>query len=77
MWISPAHYKSGDRGIYHKFNSASKLLQIKRVNEVILNHLDQVTSYDLVEFNPLRDKDRKTEQIAVNILGIIIVLLKI
>ncbi len=40
-----------------------------KINEVILNHLDQVTSYDLVEFNPLRDKDRKTEQIAVNILA--------
>jgi len=29
------HKKRGDRGIYHKFNSASILLQIKRVNEVI------------------------------------------
>ncbi len=35
----------------------------------ILEHFDQVTAFDLVEFNPLRDVNRKTEQIAINILA--------
>ena len=43
-----------------------------KINETIINHIDQVTSYDLVEFNPLRDEDRKTEQIAINLLAQII-----
>ena len=37
--------------------------------DTIIEHFDQVSSYDLVEFNPLRDIGRKTEQIAVNILA--------
>lgn len=40
-----------------------------QINEFIMKHLDQVVSYDLVEFNPLRDEDRKTEQIAINLLA--------
>ena len=43
-----------------------------KINEKIMKHLDQVVSYDLVEFNPLRDQDRKTEQIAINLLAQII-----
>ncbi len=43
-----------------------------KINELIMKHLDQVVSYDLVEFNPLRDENRKTEQIAVNLLAQII-----
>lgn len=43
-----------------------------KINEVIMKHLDQVVSYDLVEFNPLRDENRKTEQIAINLLAQII-----
>lgn len=43
-----------------------------KINELIMKHLDQVVSYDLVEFNPLRDQDRKTEQIAINLLAQII-----
>ena len=43
-----------------------------KINEIILKHLDQITSYDLVEFNPLRDVNRKTEQIAINLLAQII-----
>lgn len=43
-----------------------------KINETIIKHIDQVTSYDLVEFNPLRDEDRKTEQIAINLLAQII-----
>lgn len=34
--------------------------------------MKDITSYDLVEFNPLRDENRKTEQIALNILAQII-----
>ena len=37
-----------------------------------MKHLDKVVSYDLVEFNPLRDQNRKTEQIALNLLAQII-----
>lgn len=40
-----------------------------KINEFILKKLDKISSYDLVEFNPLRDVNRKTEQIAVNILA--------
>ena len=43
-----------------------------KINEIIIKHLDQITSYDLVEFNPLRDVNRKTEQIAINLLAQII-----
>lgn len=43
-----------------------------KINEEIMKHLDQVVSYDLVEFNPLRDIGRKTEQIAINLLAQII-----
>ena len=31
--------------------------------------MEKITSFDLVEFNPTRDVERKTEQIAVNILA--------
>ena len=34
--------------------------------------MKDIVSFDLVEFNPLRDVDRKTEQIALNILAQII-----
>lgn len=37
--------------------------------DTIIENFDKVTSYDLVEFNPLRDQNRKTEQIALNILA--------
>lgn len=40
-----------------------------QISEYIVKHIKQVTSFDLVEFNPLRDVERKTEQIAVNILA--------
>lgn len=43
-----------------------------KINEYILKNINQVLSYDLVEFNPLRDIDRKTEQIALNLLAQII-----
>lgn len=37
--------------------------------DYIIEHFDKVTSYDIVEFNPLRDEARKTEQIALNMLA--------
>lgn len=42
---------------------------VTSINEIITDHIDEVCSYDLVAFNPLRDEERKTEQIAVNILA--------
>lgn len=42
------------------------------LNKEIMNHIDEIVSYDLVEFNPLRDENRKTEQLAVNLLSQII-----
>ena len=46
--------------------------QALKINEIISEHIEQIVSYDLVEFNPLRDIDRTTEQIAVNLLAQII-----
>ncbi len=39
------------------------------INQYIIKNMKDVLSFDLVEFNPLRDIDRKTEQIALNILA--------
>lgn len=38
----------------------------------VLNHVNDITSFDIVEFNPLRDINRKTEQIAVNTVARVI-----
>ena len=38
----------------------------------ILEQFEHIIAFDLVEFNPLRDTGRKTEQIAVNILAKVI-----
>lgn len=43
-----------------------------QINEYIIAHMKDVLSYDIVEFNPLRDVNRKTEQIALNLLAQII-----
>lgn len=40
-----------------------------KINELILKHINEIVSYDLVEFNPLRDQNRRTEQIALNLLA--------
>lgn len=40
-----------------------------QILDEVLNHIDMVSSMDIVELNPLRDVDRKTEQIALNILA--------
>lgn len=45
---------------------------ISTINQKLKEHIDEIISYDLVGFNPLRDVERKTEQIAVNILAQII-----
>ena len=42
--------------------------QAMGINEYLIKHMNEIVSFDLVEFNPLRDQDRKTEQIALNIL---------
>jgi arginase len=46
--------------------------EVMNINKLIIAHMKDITSYDLVEFNPLRDENRKTEQIALNILAQII-----
>ena len=43
-----------------------------KINEYLVKHMNDILSFDLVEFNPLRDQDRKTEHIALNILTQII-----
>ena len=43
-----------------------------KINEYLVKHMKDIISFDLVEFNPLRDIERKTEQIALNILAQII-----
>ncbi len=43
-----------------------------KINAYLIKHIEDIVSFDLVEFNPLRDEERKTEQIAVNILAQII-----
>lgn len=40
--------------------------------EEVLKHYNEISSMDVVEFNPLRDENRKTEQIALNIVARII-----
>lgn len=43
--------------------------QAMEICDSIIENFDKVSSFDLVELNPLRDQNRKTEQIAVNILA--------
>lgn len=44
-------------------------IEAMEILKEILNHIEQISSMDIVELNPLRDIDRKTEQIALNILA--------
>ena len=46
--------------------------EVMTINKVIIKHIDDIVSYDIVEFNPLRDASRKTEQIAINLIAQII-----
>lgn len=43
--------------------------QAMEICDTIIENFDKVSSFDLVELNPLRDVNRKTEQIALNILA--------
>ena len=43
-----------------------------KITKYLSKNIKDITSFDLVEFNPLRDENRKTEQIAVNVLAEII-----
>ena len=56
-------------GIMYAFDKEEEAMKI---NECIINHMKEVVSFDLVEFNPLRDQERKTEQIAINLVAQII-----
>ena len=38
----------------------------------IIQNKEKIKSFDLVEFNPLKDKDKITEKIATNILNTLI-----
>ena len=40
-----------------------------KIHETIAQNIEAVVAYDLVEYNPLKDENRKTEQIAVNLLA--------
>jgi arginase len=40
-----------------------------KIHETIAQNIEDVIAYDLVEYNPLKDENRKTEQIAVNLLA--------
>lgn len=40
-----------------------------KILDLVLDHLDNICCFDLVELNPLQDNKRKTEQIALNILA--------
>ena len=43
-----------------------------KIHDAIVDNIEDVVGYDLVEFNPLKDENRKTEQIAVNLLAKVI-----
>lgn len=47
-------------------------MQAKQMVEAFLKHEDSIKSIDVVEFNPLRDIDKKTERIALDIINKII-----
>lgn len=38
------------------------------ITDEVLKYKDKIKSWDLVEFNPLKDEDKKTEKIAISIL---------
>ena len=42
------------------------------LNQEILKHIEDIMAYDLIDFNSLRDENRKTEQIALNLLAQVI-----
>ena len=42
---------------------------VTTIHEFLVDHIDLIVGYDIVDFNPLRDEDRKTEQIAINCIA--------
>ena len=40
-----------------------------KIHDFFAEKIDDIVAYDLVEYNPLKDENRKTEQIAVNLLA--------
>lgn len=54
-----------------KFNGISEEEAMNIIN-IIRRKIKDIISFSLVEYNPLRDETRKTEQIAINILARII-----
>ena len=54
-----------------RFNGISEDEAMNIIN-IIRKNIKDIVSFDIVEYNPLRDESRKTEQIAVNILAQII-----
>ena len=42
---------------------------VTTIHEYLVKHIDLIVGYDIVDFNPLRDEDRKTEQIAINCIA--------
>ena len=51
-----------------EINGPSKEEALEVASEV-MKHKDQISSFDIVEFNPLNDIDEKTKEIALNILN--------
>lgn len=49
-------------------NSGINLEEALTINKLLLKHINNIVSFDLVEYNPLKDKDQKTLTIANNIL---------
>lgn len=43
-----------------------------KINEEVIKYMKNIIAYDLYEFNPLRDVERATEQIALNLVAQII-----
>ena len=55
-----------------KWNGKSEE-EAMEINSYLVKHIKDIISFDMVEFNPLRDIERRTEQIALNIVTQIIV----
>lgn len=62
--IAPGVSIPADNGLNEK--------EALEITEELLKHKDKIKSFDLVEFNPTNDIDKKTETLATNILEIII-----
>ena len=43
--------------------------EANQILEELLKRVNDISGFDIVEFNPLRDENRKTEQIALNLVA--------